>query len=60
MSNPMHISQFSSIKPEDYLKYMETGTGFFYLVDTKGLDAMFSLEGFISHVKVCPDNEKFR
>jgi hypothetical protein len=56
----MHIAQFQNIKAEDFLKLVEFGDGFFYLEDTKGHDAMFILEGYVSHVRVCPDNDKFR
>jgi hypothetical protein len=58
-STPMHIKQFASMDIDKYLNYVEDVGGFFYLINSDGVDAAFVAEGYVEYVRLCPSNERF-
>jgi hypothetical protein len=59
LGNPMHLKQFATLDVEKYLTYVEDVGGVFYLTDSKHRDAVFTVEGYIEYVRLCPSLERF-
>jgi hypothetical protein len=55
----MHIKKFAALDIGKHLTYVEDAGGFFYLMNSDERDAVFSVEGYIEYVRLCPSLERF-
>jgi hypothetical protein len=60
LGDAMHIQRFASLDLEKYLLLHEGPGEFFYLTNDKGVDAVFTMEGYIEYLRLCPDIDHFR
>jgi hypothetical protein len=55
----MHLRQFMSVDPVNLIRLREFNGGLFYLEDLSEMEATFTIQGYVTHVLMCPGNEKF-
>jgi hypothetical protein len=60
LNDPMHIRQFAALDIAKFIDYHEEPGGFFYLTNSKNDDAIFTAEGYVEYVRLCPDMETYR
>jgi hypothetical protein len=55
----LHLARFRSIQDaEQQMSLQVLSNGCYLLVDLTGYEAVFAVEGFISKLEICPNNNK--